>query len=542
MGTVPDTYFQFVMHYAPWYYVIPAYVTSNASAGQKDVIVEDGSLFQATMAVEIKDNLNSEWNEVDSVAGNTVTMKSNFAHTYATAKNALVEHPDLTFGKGAFPAAFAIEFLYLANKSSQFSDSERTDIFAKIVELSDWLLTQQETNPAKKAYGGFYSSVGSTYCWSLDAGRAIPALLKAYEVTQNPDYLDAAKLAGYTFLYMMQHDPVNVGAVDKYYGAFVRAVTDGDAYDTIFMVEDLYDLIGLKMLAKQYDPANAARYQEMMDDAAEFYRVGMEDIYLYYQPPPYGSGVWYRVGLQDEQIYDDSFAFAILGLFTYEGWSGTCQRTYEFIQAIGASATYPGYNPAICWPGYVNVITRVPDCAYYDNVTIGILESIRKVVDAPSYELAYQIVKKYQTQFLVWGTLYTDYSALAGASKATANVSWQGRMFLNYSYPRNAFSLLLSKGGETVTLYSVIQAANTVSYAKPLEMQAVIKNGSINEILLEAGYVITDYLLCYSLIPVRPRDKIRRRGSDYQVQFVEKQVLKNRTLYYKAQLRRLQNN
>jgi hypothetical protein len=73
-------------------------------------------------------------------------------------------------------------------------------------------------------------------------------------------------------------------------------------------------------------------------------------------------------------------------------------------------------------------------------------------------------------------------------------------------------------------------------------MQAVIKNGSINEILLEAGYVITDYLLCYSLIPVRPRDKIRRRGSDYQVQFVEKQVLKNRTLYYKAQLRRLQNN
>ena len=542
MGTVPDAYFQFVMHYAPFYYVVPTNLAADAAAGQRNVAVADGSKFRSDFPVEIKDFLHSEWGEVESVLGNVVTLKSNLANAYFVSKAGLMEGPDSTFGRGAFAAAFAIEFLYSANSSSQFSDVERTAIFAKIVELSDWLLTQQETNPAKKAYGGFYSSVGSTYCWSLDAGRAIPALLKAYEVTQDSHYLDAAKLAGYNFLYNMQHDPADVGAVDKYYGAFVRAVTDGDAYDTVFMVEDLYNLIGLKMLAEQYDMANASRYQEMMADAAEFYREGMEDIYLYYQPPPYGSGVWYRVGLQDEQIYDDSFAFAILGLFIYEGWSTTCQRAYEFIQAIGASATYPGYNPAICWPGYINVVTRLPDCPYYDNVTIGILESIRSIVDAPSYELAYQIVKKYQNQFLVWGTHYSDYSALAGASKATANVSWQGRMFLNYSSPRNVFSSVLSKGGEKVTLYSVIQAANTVSYAKPLEIQAVIKNASINEILLDAGYVITDYLLCYSLIPIRARDKIRRRGADYHVQFAEKYVLKNKTLYYKTQLRRLQNN
>ena len=542
MGTVPDAYFQFVMHYAPFYYVVPTNLAADATAGQRNVTVEDGSKFQADFPVEIKDSLHSEWGEVESVLDNVVTLKNNLVNAYFVSKAGLMEGPDSTFGRGAFAAAFAIEFLYSAHKASQFSDVEHTAIFAKIVELSDWLLTQQETNPAKKAYGGFYSSVASTYAWSLDAGRAIPALLKAYEVTQDSHYLDAAKLAGYTFLYNLQHDPADVSAVDKYYGAFVRAVTDGDAYDTIFMVEDLYDLIGLKMLAEQYDTSNAARYQEMMADAAQFYREGMEDIYLYYQPPPYGSGVWYRVGLQDEQIYDDSFAFAILGLFIYEGWSTTCQRAYEFIQAIGASATYPGYNPAICWPGYINVVTRLPDCPYYDNVTIGILESIRSLVDAPSYELAYQIVKKYQGQFLVWGTLYSDYSALAGASKATANVSWQGRMFLNYRYPRNVFSSVLSKGGEKVTLYSVIQAANTVSYAKPLEIQAVIKNANINETLLDAGYVITDYLLCYSLIPIRPRDKIRRRGSDYQVQFAEKLVFKNRILYYKAQLRRLQNN
>ncbi len=541
MGSVPAAYFDFVMHYAPYFYVVPTNLAVDAAAGQRNVTVADGSKFQVSFPVEIKDSVHSEWNEVESVLGNVVTLKTNLVNSYFVSKAGLMEGPDPAFDRGAFAASFAIEFLFDAYSAPQFS-AIQPEILAKVVSLADWLLTQQCTNASLKAYGGFYSAMGSTYCYSLDAGRCIPALLKAYELTQDVDYLTAAKLAGYTFLYNMQHDIVTTDAVDKYYGGFARAVTTADAYDTAFQVEDLYALIGLKMLAEQYDTDNAARYQAMMQDAAKFYRVGFEGIYLYYQAPPGGAGIWFRVGLTDNQIYDDSFAFALIGLYTYEGWSSSCQRAYEFVQAIGPSGTHPGYNPAICWPGYIDVVTRIPDCAYYDNVTIGILADIRMAVDAPSYELAYEIVKKYQTQFLIWGTLYIDYSALAGASKATANVSWLGRMFLSYSYPRNAFSLLLSKGGEIVTLYSVIQASNTVSYAEPLEMQAIIKNANINETLLEAGYVITDYLLCYSLIPVRPRDKIRRRGLDYQLQFVESVVFKNKTLYFKAQLRRLQAN
>ena len=119
MGTVPEAYYQFVMHYAPYFYVIPTAMAADASAGQKNVTVADGSNFQAGFPVEIKDDAHSEWNEVDSVAGNVVTMKNNLQYTYYVNKNGKVEGPDPSFMRGAFPASFAIEFLYEAYSASQ---------------------------------------------------------------------------------------------------------------------------------------------------------------------------------------------------------------------------------------------------------------------------------------------------------------------------------------------------------------------------------------------------------------------------------------
>ena len=93
---VPDAYYQFIMDYAPYLYVIPG------------------------------------------------------------------TGPDLTWGRAALAAAFAIDFLYEAYYDSQYA-AKQTDIYNKIVSLADWLLTQQNTDPAKKAYGGFKSNETSTY-------------------------------------------------------------------------------------------------------------------------------------------------------------------------------------------------------------------------------------------------------------------------------------------------------------------------------------------------------------------------------------------
>ena len=155
-------------------------LTQDASSGQKSVTVSDGTKFQSGYPVQIKDNSNSEWNTVASVNGNVLTMQNNLSYAYFVAKSGVVEGPDPAFGRGAFPAAFAIDFLYQAYSSTQFQ-SNKADILNKITILADFILTQQCTNQAKKAYGGFQSAEGSTQYWSIDAGRCIPALLEAYE-------------------------------------------------------------------------------------------------------------------------------------------------------------------------------------------------------------------------------------------------------------------------------------------------------------------------------------------------------------------------
>ena len=110
--------------------------------------------------------------------------------------------PDTSFGRTVLAAAFAIDFLSEAYSANQFED-RKTEIYNKIVSLADWILTQQCTNDAKNAYGGFKSTENSTYYYSVDACRVIPSLLKAYELTGDSDYLNAAQLAACNFLKSM---------------------------------------------------------------------------------------------------------------------------------------------------------------------------------------------------------------------------------------------------------------------------------------------------------------------------------------------------
>ncbi len=214
------------------------------------------------------------------------------------------------------------------------------------------------------------------------------------------------------------------------------------------------------------------------------------------------------------------------------------QRVYDLIQSIPQNSTYPAYQPCVCWPGYINVISKTPDSAYYDAVTIGILESIRKAVDKPSYELAYQIANKYPDEFMYWGPLFTDYSPIT-PQKAVTEVAWLGRMYLKYSLPLTDIVYAIETEGERVQLFSVQQAEAVTTYAEPLPISAIVSNVKVEELLLEAGYILTDYKNLYSLIPVRPRDKIRHQGIDYEVQWVQKVIQEKEILHYKSQLRRL---
>jgi len=468
--TVPQAYYQFVMDYAPYVYVIPP------------------------------------------------------------------DTPDTEWGKAAFAAAFAIDFLYEAYFDKQFED-RRTEIQTKIVNLTDWILTQQCTNDAKLAYGGFKSNENSTHYYSVDACRVIPPLLRAYELTNNVDYLNAAVLAGATFLYNMQHKPNELGIHDKYYGGFARAVTNADAWLQQMDIECLYGLIGLKMLC-EHDSANKSKYETMITDANDFYRSGFEQFYLYYDPPPNGDGDWHRVGLNENTIYDDSFAYALLGLYNYEGWSTTAQKIYNFINAIGPNAQYPAYNPAVCWAGYIDVISRSPACNYYDAVTAGILWKIRKERDRPSLWFSMKIINLHQDQFMYWGVKHDDFGFVEN-KKAMATVCWLSLMYLNYEAPSTRFTQVLRSKGENVTLHSIVETGEKVSYAEPVNLQAIVSPTRIGEILIESGYLIEDYITAYVFTPLRHHDKLRWKGRDYEVQSVQPFSFKRETAYFKAVCRRL---
>ena len=444
--------------------------------------------------------------------------------------------PDLTWGKAALAAGFAVDFLYEAYFDTQFDDRS-DEIEGKIVELSDWILTQQITDNNTLAYGGFVSAENSTICYSVDAGRVVPALLKAYELTSSINYLESAKLGG-AFLLSTQQKPSQIGIHDRYYGGFARAVNTADAWLPQMDVESLYSLIALGMLSES-DPQNRTTYQTMVQDAVNFYRLGIEALSLYYDPAPSGDGAWHRVGLGDDTIYDDAIAYALLGLYNYEGYSGTVQKTYQAINAITASPQYPAYNPGVCWAGYINVKTKVLACDYYDAVTSGILGKIRQRHDKPAYDFSAKLITKHANEFMFWGPKHADYAPIED-KQAMATVCWLGELLTGYQPPLTRFTQVLNSKGENLTLHQITETGETPTYGEAQNIKAIVLQGKTEETLIEPGYIINDCLVLHVFAPIRRHDKIIRNGIDYEVTAVQDFMLKDETAFRKATLRRLQ--
>jgi len=441
---------------------------------------------------------------------------------------------DLEWGRGPAPASFAIEFLYEAYNSKKFEDM-KTNIYNKIVSLADYLLSIQCVDSEKLAYGGFKSKDESNYYYSIDAMRAIPALLKAYDLTGQVGYLDAARLAGETFLYNMQHKPSLLGVHDKYYGGFAQAVSIDDAWLVDMCIVDLYGLIALKSLHVR---TSEAKYQSMIDDALAFYRSGFENLYLKYSPPPYGDGGWHRTGLLENLVYDDDFSYALNGLFWYEGWSQTVKKVYETISSIGASTEYPAYNPAVCWSGYVDVINRKPACEYYDVVTAGILFEIRNTYDVVALEQSVNTLLSRPENAMFWGLKFADLNPIEN-KKSIVTVSWVAHLLLNYSPITSVFAKILRVYGEPVTFYRRIESTEGVSYSESATILAIVNPAQTREVIIEPGYDSDDYVRIYTLSNLSHRDKVSVGGVEYEVGPVEDFHFQNQLMYRTAICRRL---
>jgi len=90
-----------------------------------------------------------------------------------------------------------------------------------------------------------------------------------------------------------------------------------------------------------------------------------------------------------------------------------------------------------------------------------------------------------------------------------------------------------------VLLYPIRQAADKVAYSEALDILAIVSPTRVDEIFIEPGYMINDYITVYTFAPLRQHDKIRRKGEDYEVLGVQQFGFQGETAYFKSTCRRL---
>lgn len=98
------------------------------------------------------------------------------------------------------------------------------------------------------------------------------------------------------------------------------------------------------------------------------------------------------------------------------------------------------------------------------------------------------------------------------------------------------FAQILKAIGSTVQYYAV---KSDGTYEQPTDILAIITPARIDELVLEPGYVINDYITLYTNTALKTRDKIRWNDTDFLVLTVQPFGWKNETAFYKAQCRRL---
>jgi hypothetical protein len=180
----------------------------------------------------------------------------------------------------------------------------------------------------------------------------------------------------------------------------------------------------------------------------------------------------------------------------------------------------------------------MPACNYYDAVAAGILASIRRDHDRSAYEFSAKTVSLHAEEFMFWGVKHADYAPVE-EKHAMVTVCWLGEFLLGYEAPVTRFTQVLSSKGENLTLFPVTAAGEETVYGEGVDVKAIVLPAKTEELLLEPGYVTSDFVVLHVFAPVRRGDKVRRNGVDYEIMGVQDFAFKGETAFRKVTCRRL---
>lgn len=309
-------------------------------------------------------------------------------------------NPNLTIGRTPGAACEAISFLvgdWRTNRRKQSIDDAN--------RLGGWVRQLQDSGSSSAVPGGVPSTpdlagAASTYHYTIDAAFCGTAMLDLADATGDVAARTSAMRFGGFILAMMRNEtgrPMTAGATGR---APCEAVVLGSGAPAWNCRRYVKNLIALPFLARleRIDPK--AGYAAAARDMRATLVPGLAGLWEYAD----GSTTapkWHRVvgphGERDMFVYGDTLAYGLKGLHAYEGASADVRRMYaDFTTPRDRVERTRTYDPGVALAGYVVARTRSADpySAYYDIVTLGLLDGVRRAVAPADAERARRVLSR----------------------------------------------------------------------------------------------------------------------------------------------------
>jgi hypothetical protein len=360
---VPQAYFEWLWHFAPYFYTFDRNLTADATQDNYTVCVENATWYEddadQNSAIKIWDDLGSEWNIITqtNMVINTITLQNALAHNYTQANHAQIEAPDPNFGRRPYAAFSALNFLNDVAYCNHTADGRcpyqnQSAILDKITSLIGWLDSIQCKDTSKDWYGGWRSQPDLTDSydyWSFDCARGIESCMDAYNVLyySNSTASTMAHSIAYrcvVFLHKM-HDIAADYYSDQYVG-FIKCIRFVNTSPTRDYDCEINDGYAESSIARVFDtPWNI---YDVWDKTWDFYWNGLDR-----ETYNHTTATWeYAAG---DGAYDvaspDALSFPLLG---FRSLGEDVSTYYWRIRNLAAPTGYSSFNSTKCWPSAYN--------------------------------------------------------------------------------------------------------------------------------------------------------------------------------------------
>lgn len=259
---------------------------------------------------------------------------------------------------------------------------------AAAIRLSDWIVSLQKASRHLPIAGGVPSTPdlatpANTYHYAIDAVFCADAMMDMAGLTEEDKYMRSALAFG-GFLLAMMRDENGNRRRDVTSSGLCEAVIQGSSTDPAWNCRRYTkSLMALPVLARLHALRPERGYRTAADQIRKTLMDGLEGFWEYAEGPV-RQPQWRRIqgshGEPDYFVYGDTLAYALQGLFRFEGASPDVRRFYQRLMDIrSCTPDTAGFDPRIALPGYITAQDAAPDplSAYYDVVTSGLLHPVR---------------------------------------------------------------------------------------------------------------------------------------------------------------------